>query len=630
MPTPRYQDRLSARERDLTRADLGAEDDRRLRKVVTLPRKPIFLVICAASALLIGSATGIANAVPASGSDQSGCQRTSGASSLQLFCQSIEAPVRALNEASVPDGAPSAAYGHSPADLHAAYALPNATTTATVAIVDAYGDPNIESYLKTYRSSFGLPACTRANTCLRVVNQAGKTSPLPAAGPSGWQDETALDVEMVSAICRTCHILLVQTNDDDGSGRPNLETGVKEAVALGAKYVSMSWGRSESSSDSQSNSIFATKGVAYVAAAGDDGYGTMWPAATPYVAAVGGTSLTATTGGRDWSETAWDDSMGATGSGCAQAEGKPVWQTVMPSSVCPNRAETDVSVDSDPVTGVAVYSGGAWKKYGGTSAAAPMIAAIYAMAGTPRAYSLPAYYPYANATSADLNDVTSGNNNTGGCTAVRLCYAGAGWDGPTGLGTPDGLNAFKAPAPSVMTVRNPGSIHGYAGTSVKISVVGTSSRHFPVAYYASGLPSGVTVNANGTLTSAPRYRGTYNVTVTTRDVSGGPGRSTTFRWTTTYHHLVPSSTPKVTGSFKVGHKVTLSYGTFRKDAKNGAKASPHVRIQWYANGHKINGATHASLTLKSKYRHEKIAVHIVASRTYYFTYRLNGHSHKVA
>jgi subtilase family serine protease len=590
-----------------------------LSRLATLSVTAALTLGAAAALSTPASATSPATA-SAAAREHVACTPTAGASARQELCQSMAAtPQRTPSVA--PGAAPPPADGHSPTDLRSAYAVPGSSTTATVAIVDAYGDPSIASYLATYRTAFGESACTVANKCLRIVNQSGQTAPLPGTGPAGWRKETALDVDMVSAICPSCHILLVQATDDDTSGRANLETAVKRAVTMGAKFVSMSWGRPESSSDTYYNSTFATTGVAYVASAGDDGYGTLWPAASPYVTAVGGTKLSPASNARGWSETVWNElaiNAGATGSGCSTYEGKPVWQTtaIVPASVCGNRAETDVSMEADPQTGVAIYSVDGWQKYGGTSAAAPMIAALYAIAGTPRADSYPAYYPYANA-SGHFNDVVSGTNYPG-CTNT-LCAAKSGWDGPTGLGTPITAAGFKVPSASVIKIHNPGHVYTYAGHYASASILASDSRQLPVTYSVTGMPNGMSVHANGTITGYPKYRGAYTVRVTSRDVNGGVG-TTYFYWTTRYHYLVPSVPPRLVGNFRTGHVVRASYGTFRVDRKTGAHASPRVSVQWYSNGHAIRGATHRGLRISSRYRHTRLSVRVRASRAYYYTY----------
>ena len=325
--------------------------------------------------------------------------------------------------------------GLQPADLTAAYDLPSATggEGQTVFIVDAFNNPNAEADLAVYRAQYKLPPCTTANGCFRKVNQNGQTSPLPANN-AGWAAETALDLDLVSAICPLCHITLVEANDDS----LNMLTAVARANAMGAKYVSMSWGGDESSSTNAFDSAyFSQTGVVYTAASGDHGFagGVYYPAASNRVLAVGGTSLSPSDSQRGWSETAWSGA----GSGCSVYSARSAWQgSAVP---CAKRASTDLSAVADPATGVSVYltyGGSGWTVYGGTSASAPIIAAAYALAGPQPAGTSPAKVLYSHPSS--LNDVTSGSNGT--CSPTAVCRSDIGWDGPTGLGTPRGISAF--------------------------------------------------------------------------------------------------------------------------------------------------------------------------------------------
>ena len=330
--------------------------------------------------------------------------------------------------------------GYGPSDLVSAYNLPaNGGSGQTVAIVDAQDDPNAESDLATYRSTYGLPECSTANGCFSKIAQDGSTN-YPTAD-TGWAGEISLDLDMVSATCPGCHILLVEANSANMS---DLGTAVNQAVSQGAKYVSNSYGGNEDGTEAQSDSsYFNHPGVAITASSGDGAYaaGTEYPASSPYVTAVGGTSLTKDSSSRGWSESVWETSSSeGAGSGCSQDETKPTWQT---DTGCSNRMVADVAAVADPATGVAVYQtygGSGWAVYGGTSAASPIIASVYALAGTPGANDVPASYPYAH--TSNLNDVTTGSN--GSCSPSYFCTAGPGYDGPTGLGTPNGLAAFTA------------------------------------------------------------------------------------------------------------------------------------------------------------------------------------------
>ncbi len=323
--------------------------------------------------------------------------------------------------------------GYGPADLQAAYNLPASTTGSgpTVAIVDAYDDPKAESDLAVYRSQYGLPPCTTANGCFRKVNQTGGTR-YPRAD-RGWAQEISLDLDMVSAICPSCRILLVEANSNSFR---DLGAAVNEAAALGANAISNSYGSSgEFSGETNLESYYRHPGIAVTASAGDNGYGVAYPAASQYVTAVGGTSLTPdASSSRGWSETVWS----GTGSGCSAYIPKPSWQT----DGCGKRTVADVAADADPGTGVAVYDSysyqglSGWLVFGGTSVASPIIASIYALAGNTGSVTYGSY-PYSH--TGSLNDVTGGSN--GNC-GTYLCTGGTGYDGPTGNGSPNGTGGF--------------------------------------------------------------------------------------------------------------------------------------------------------------------------------------------
>ncbi|WP_030318263.1 S53 family peptidase [Streptomyces sp. NRRL B-3229] len=278
-----------------------------------------------------------------------------------------------------PNASSATPTGYGPSDLRSAYGLTSASANngagQTIAIVDAYDDPNAAADLATYRSYYGLPACTVANGCFKKVSQTGSTTSLPTAD-SGWAGEISLDLDMVSAIAPNAHILLVEASS---SSMANLGKAVNEAVTLGAKFVSNSYGGSESSSDtSYDSSYFNHPGVAITVSAGDEAYGAEYPAASRYVTAVGGTALKTSSTTRGWTETVWKtSSTEGTGSGCSAYDAKPSWQT---DTGCTKRMIADVSAVADPATGVSVYD-----SYG---------------------------------------------------------TARTGYDGPTGLGTPQGLAAF--------------------------------------------------------------------------------------------------------------------------------------------------------------------------------------------
>jgi subtilase family serine protease len=323
--------------------------------------------------------------------------------------------------------------GYGPTQLQSAYntaaAAASGGTGRTVAIVDAYDDPNLESDLGVYRSQFGLPACTTANGCFKKVGESG-TSTLPAKNAS-WGQEESLDVDMVSANCPKCHILVVEANSTSFT---DLGTAVNTAASLGATEISNSYGGAESSSETSYASYYNHANIAITASNGDSGYGAAVPAAYNTLTAVGGTTLKTASNARGWTETVWS----GTGSGCSKYISKPSWQK---DPSCTKRMIGDVAYDADPNTGVAVYDSYAydgesgWLVFGGTSVASPAIASIYALAGNTVSNASSTY-----ANTAALYDVTSGSN--GSCSVAYYCHGETGYDGPTGNGTPDGTGAF--------------------------------------------------------------------------------------------------------------------------------------------------------------------------------------------
>jgi subtilase family serine protease len=337
--------------------------------------------------------------------------------------------------------------GYGPTQIQSAYKLAGLHANGrTVAIVDAFDDPKAEADLGAFRKAYGLAACTTANGCFRKVNENGTASPLPA-GDYGWAEEISLDLDAVSSACPDCHILLVEANSATDA---DLMTALDSAVRLGAVAVSNSYGGAEDSSIRTEDAHLNRPGVAITASTGDDGYGVSWPASSQYVTAVGGTTLSTASNSRGWTETVWSGA----GSGCSAYEPKPSWQH---DTGCAKRTVGDVSADADPNTGLGVYdtynscgtstfcdfliSIGAvqgldgWAQVGGTSLSSPLIASVYALAGNSVTYGSA---PYAN--PGALFDVTSGSN--GSCGGSYLCTGGPGYDGPTGLGTPDGTGAF--------------------------------------------------------------------------------------------------------------------------------------------------------------------------------------------
>ena len=324
--------------------------------------------------------------------------------------------------------------GYGPTDLRAAYGLPGATSApGTVAIVDAYDDPNAERDLAVYRAQFGLPACTTTNGCFRKVGQSGSSS-LPAPD-GGWAQEISLDLDMASAICPSCRLLLVEATS---SSQANLGRAVDTAARLGASAISNSYGGPDASDNSYGR-YYHHPGVAVTASTGDSGYGVSYPASSKWVTAVGGTTLSRSSRSkRGWSERAWSGS----GSGCSSGNSAS-WQK-QSTTQCRGRAVADIAAVADPATGVAVFDSyvfqntSGWLTFGGTSASAPIVAAAFALAGNTADVKDGSYIWLHH--SGAVNDVTGGS--TGSCDTARWCTARSGWDGPTGWGTPKGLGAL--------------------------------------------------------------------------------------------------------------------------------------------------------------------------------------------
>jgi hypothetical protein len=402
-------------------------------------RRSLLIVVAALPFLACSSA-------PQSNSASSANALGSGAVSYRPFCGAAPAPgaarclsiVRTNKSTGQIQAFASPIQGYGPSDLQSAYGLPSSGGQGvTVAIVDAQDDPNAEADLAVYRKQYGLPPCTTANGCFTKVDQSGGTN-YPSED-DGWSGEISLDLDMVSAVCPQCNILLVEANSPDFS---DFGVAVATAASLGAKAISNSYGGGEDSSVTTEEAAYHQPGVSVTVSNGDYGYGAQFPASSQYVIAVGGTSLSKDSSARGWTETVWGSGTssaesGGTGSGCSAFITKPSWQK---DTGCSNRTVGDVSAVADPNTGMAVYDtenaqssgeGTGWIVVGGTSASSPIVAATLALTGLA---GTDASFFYANP-GATLNDVVSGSNGT--CSPNDyLCTGEAGYDGPTGWGTP--------------------------------------------------------------------------------------------------------------------------------------------------------------------------------------------------
>jgi hypothetical protein len=367
-----------------------------------------------------------------------------------------------------------------PAWLQQAYDLTYLSQTRgagdTVAIVDAGDDPAAESDLAVFRSTYGLPACTTANGCFEKVNQSGASSPLPAPN-SVWEPEESLDIDAVSALCPNCKILLIEASDASDT---NLDQAVIEAANLHANQISNSWSDDE---PTPLSGTYSFASAAVIAATGDVGYVgggyDAYPAAFPGVTAAGGTSLAPASDGQSargfgesaWSVDAWG--WGAT-SGCDVNQPKPAYQH---DTGCTGRAYSDLSADANPETGLMVYGSamGGWWQYGGTSLATPLIAAYEAITGvdgtTPQ---------WAYTDSALLNDPAAGSSGDCSPDILYICEAGAGYDGPTGVGSISG--AVVAGAPGIG-----GPSFGSGADNTYTEAVGATTATLSAGVYPNGL-----------------------------------------------------------------------------------------------------------------------------------------------
>ena len=477
----------------------------------------------------------------------------------EAACQAVVEPSTAKIDVFSPASASPATGGISgsgidPAELQAAYKLPSNSTGSgqTVAIVDAYDDPTAESDLATYRSAYGLPGCTGASGCFTKVNQTGgKTPPSrPTQEDGDWNIEESLDLDMVSAICPDCHIMLVEANT---AGYEDLLTAVNEAATLGANEISDSWAGSEFSGETSLDHYLNHPNVPITFASGDDGYEsgvgmTSYPAASSDVIAVGGTNLFAAENSRGFSETVWSHS----GSGCSQYEAKPSYQT---DSGCSHRMTNDVAAVAEDLsiydTSHPAGSGSVpdWIPVGGTSAATPVIAAVEALSSSAtRALGASAFYK----NPSSMFDITSGSN--GSCGGTYQCTAETGYDGPTGMGTPDGVIAGSSnPSPPTVSSVTPSSGPTAGGTAVTIKGTGFTSG---ATVTIGGKASAVTVHSAGEITATTAAGTAGGDEVVVSDGNGTSSSGPTYTYVTPPRPTVSSVTPS-TGTTAGGTAVVI-------------------------------------------------------------------------
>jgi subtilase family serine protease len=309
--------------------------------------------------------------------------------------------------------------GLTPAQLRKAYGLAPLASGAVangplIAIVAAFESKAAEADLGTYRAQFGLPACTSGTGCFTKVMMTGARVPPGQAKKAGivgqlstWSDEIALDLAMASASCPTCRLLLVEAG---GSDLDSLASAVNLAASYNPAAISNSWGVVESGNvagiDPGAQAAFNHPGIAITVAAGDSGV-VEFPAASPYVTAVGGTTLAADGSARGWSESVWAPS----GNGCSTMFPVPPWQTT--ANGCTGRFVADVSMIADYNPGVTVFVGseGGWVVLGGTSVGAPFVAGLYAQAGDYGASTTGAPRLYANLSQLTAVSGAAGQTN---------------------------------------------------------------------------------------------------------------------------------------------------------------------------------------------------------------------------
>jgi hypothetical protein len=459
--------------------------------------------------------------------------------------------------------------GLDPKELQEAYKIPaTGGSTQTVAIVDAYDDPNAEADLQKYREKYkiyyksGETACTKANGCFKKVNQEGKEEKYPTdkypiisetGGVEDWGLEMSLDLDMVSAACPECHILLVEATNRE---KANLYAAEKEAASLeGTTEISNSWGGEEFPEEASDDEYFNHKGIPITVAAGDAGYGVAYPAASKDVISVGGTTLKK----RAESERGWEESVwGGSGSGCSLYESKPEWQH---DPTCARRTDNDVAaVANNKESPVSVYDsyeyeedGGTgklgWVLLGGTSVATPLVAGIEAHATkVVKEEGAEAFYRHS------LFDVTSGSDGT--CGHTYICEAEEGYDGPTGWGAPDGplelAVGFHAVTEAATSVTAMGAkLNGYVNPGGL-----ETSYHFeygPTTSYGTDVPvpnasvgsgaiwQGVSQSITGLHTLAGTYHYRLVATNSSGTIYGADHTFTTIPW-------VIQTTPKPSGS----------------------------------------------------------------------------------
>jgi hypothetical protein len=482
-------------------------------------------------------------------------------------------------------------------------------TGQTIAIVDAFNDPDIIPDANSFSSEFGLPQFNGSGEpTLQVLNENGGTSltNVPNATAGNWDVEESLDVEWAHSIAPNANVILYEANSAEFS---DLLTAVQTAATHPlVSAVSMSWGGSEFSGENSYDSDFTQPGVTFIASAGDSGAPAGYPAYSPDVVAVGGTSLTLNSNSTYDSESGWSES----GGGVSTQESIPSYQVGKINGVSTtNRAAPDVSMDADPNTGVYVLDSydepGYYLQVGGTSLAAPMWAGLIAIANQGRVLSglsplsgatqtLPALY---NLPSSDFYDVTTGNNGYA---------AGPGYDLVTGLGSPvanllvPGLVNYGAAASSAPTITtNPLSQSVTAGAAVSFTAAATGSPA-PTVQWEDSTNNGSSFSTIAGATSATLSIGTATLGENGYEYeaifSNSVGTATTTAATLTV--TAASVGPTITTN---PQSQTVAAGAATATFTAAATGNPTPTVQWEdstnngASFSTLSGATSTSLVL---------------------------------
>src|SRR5256712_3824228 len=499
------------------------------------------------------------------------------------------------------------AYGF---DQISCYGTSSCGSGQTIAIVDAYDDPNIESDLATFSAQYGLPSCTTTNGCFTKATPQG----LPKAN-TNWALEESLDVEWAHAMTPGAKIILVETQD---SFLSSLLSAVDYAARQpNVHQVSMSWVTGEFSGESSNDYHFNVPGVSFIASSGDSGTSVSYPAASPYVVSVGGTTLNVDGSGKLQSETAWSGS----GGGVSSYESKPSYQTGFNSNS--GRGVPDVSYDADPNTGVSIYDSfgyGGWNQVGGTSAGAPQWAAITAIVNSGGGKLSSASFGtnialYNAATgpaySTNYRDITSGSNGNCGAT----CNTGPSYDFVTGVGSPltNSLIPYLQPpspdftisaSPSSLTI-NPGSsgsstitvtsVNGFSGI---VSLASSPSSSSTLSSSSVNVPAGG--KASGMLTVKPSGSTTYTITGTSGSVSHSVNVAVTVLTVPSapQNLVATAGNSQVTLAWSVsssnGGATITGYDVYRGSASNGEGTTPIATVTGtsYTDSGLTNGKTY--------------------------------------